>query len=388
MLSAILTLVMAFLLSLGVCEIATRLMLKPPLGDRVELYEQDGSVRADCYPRSGGTHMPIDLGSDREALAFLRQFNKLVIAWPGNPGKQIESDPLPVSESLEVALGRLRERAPLCVLYNLSEESPRRLVGGPGYKETFAVLGDSFAFGQGVPDDETFTTRLADKTKARIRSYAFPGANIAEILQQFELAMKDRDRYRISKILYLYVLNDPYPSSNQTAQPNLLNDFMNIRLSVTPYSSKSAVRQLGKLSSYSALARFALRAYSSWIVSRETIRWYQELHDPNLNPGFATTFEQIRLMRERARRQGIDFVVFVYPLMLDMRHYPLIDAHKHLAEMASRSQVELVDLLPAFQAHPRVTITVHPIDLHPNGMAHEIAATAVAQYLQHQVRVK
>jgi hypothetical protein len=141
------------------------------------------------------------------------------------------------------------------------------------------------------------------------------------------------------------------------------------------------VRFAGWWSRRSAIVRALLRAYSTRRITHETIRFYNDAQNPALNYGLIDTFDKITGMRDKARAKGIDFVVLVYPMMLDMHNYPLAPAHWNLADLARKKGIALHDMLPAFERHAGENITVHPIDMHPNGTAQKIAAEDAAAFL-------
>lgn len=202
----------AFLVSLAAAELGARLFLPPSLGDRVEISDAESSTQADCYPRARGVRMMYDLARRDDLMAFVHRFKLTRIAWPGDPSrKSLQTAPPP--ETYEHAIARLRAEAPLCMVYDTGDASPRFLSAPPGFRHTLALLGDSFTFGQGVRDEESLAAQLAALSGWRVRSYARPGANIPEIEEEFERAMKDRGRLGLERIVYLYVPNDPEMTS-------------------------------------------------------------------------------------------------------------------------------------------------------------------------------
>jgi hypothetical protein len=369
---------LATALALGLCEAAVRVFLRPPLTDRIEVIDKGGTTKADCYPRAPGVSLPVDLGRAGDAMAFFHRFRTPAIVWPGDPGGGVPAGA--DSPTLYDGFLYLLRVAPLCVVYDFADNSPRR-VFGDARGGTWAVLGDSFGFGQGVRDEDTFTTRLASLAHVRIRSFAKPGANIPEIEREFDAAMKEQPRLGFTKIIYMYVLNDPFATPQFTARLEQLNDFMNERLSAAAKSPSGFVRFLGRASRHSALAVALLRAYTARQVAQGTLDFYRELNDPARNPGMIYTFAAIDRMRRAAEKKHVEFDLVVYPLMLDFGNYPLAGTHAAIADMAARHELRYFDLLPAFRAHAGEALTVHPIDHHPNAAAQAIAARAVAEHL-------
>ncbi|MGZ3658210.1 MAG: hypothetical protein ACXVB9_08220 [Bdellovibrionota bacterium] len=381
--SAALTASAGLILSLFLCEALARILIHPTFGDRVEISDSNANLRADCYPRAPGTELKVDLARPEDARAFFGKLTVTKIGWPTDPGADPAAAPTVKSQvSAKEYFLRLIFEAPLCAVYDVGPKSTRWLVEPAGFHDSIAILGDSFAFGQGVSDAETFPVRLAALTHSRVRSYATPGANLPEIQEQFSEMWRERKKYHFTKVLYLYVLNDIYVDPTLAVRMSYLNDLMNVRLSATPNSPHAVIRFLGKISARSALARAALRAYSTLRISQSTLSWYLDIHDPKTNSLFERSGEIIGGMAAQSREAGMRFVMMSYPLMLPMHPYPLGAAHENLALLAKRHRIEMHDLLPAYEAYAgKGPLTVHPIDMHPNGRAHAIAASDASGYL-------
>jgi len=73
------------------------------------------------------------------------------------------------------------------VSYNIGPEGFRRTIPDPEIGQRVYVLGDSFAFGWGVNDDETFSSRLAERQNDRVKVFnlGVDGYGITQIYARF-----------------------------------------------------------------------------------------------------------------------------------------------------------------------------------------------------------
>ncbi|MBI3554978.1 MAG: hypothetical protein HY074_01790 [Deltaproteobacteria bacterium] len=379
----------AVLCSVGlglVCsEIMVRLHFTPPRTEPIRLDDSRGNVGALCFPRMSGASLPLDLNRPEDQAKFLNLVDRIHANVPESVLGKGELERLLEDVAAREMVSALAQEVPLCVTYDLRalELSPRFLVAPAGFKDTIALLGDSFVFGHGLTDADTFTAKLAEKMHVRVRSYADAGANLAEIRGQFSQALADAKRFKFSKIVYVYVPNDPYMTTELAERLSGLNDLMIVRLQGTLSTPRPLSWLIGWVEERSALARAFAFQVSTRFTAGQTVAWYRDIHDPEKNPRLIESIEAISRMSNAARQRGIDFIVMVYPLMLDMDHYPLIEAHRTLGHLAKSWSIELYDLLPVFQReHGGTTLFVHPLDLHPSAYAQTIAATAAAAYLK------
>jgi GDSL-like lipase/acylhydrolase family protein len=341
---------LALLLLEGICRV---------IGDRLPADKafvfHDPYDYATCYPTDGFDPFPLDLRNEQDARLFRARF--------------------PDAKRFQ----QLRTFTPHCLIYDRSPASPRALINAGGGPDRIAVLGDSFAFGEGVTDDHTFGYRLASLRQAMVRVYAWSGADIEQIETQFRAAIDDAVDLRLNHIIYVFVLNDPLKTAALEQEEAQINDFMNITwsrafLADTSYVDR-AVKGLGRRSLlWQRVARAAMLARAT----RKSIAWYRDVFDESRNPPVIETFDRIQRMDRQARGRGIRFHLVVYPLMLDFRDYPLESAHDAIRRLATERGIPIVDLLPAFERRAGEALTVHSIDLHPDARAHEIAADATA----------
>lgn len=116
-------------------------------------------------------------------------------------------------------------------------------------------------------------------------------------------------------------------------------------------------------------------------IGRETIDWYNRCYDPRYNA------DNLRVLQQQfAAVAGLPDcrpVLVLYPLLEGLeRDYPLKEVHARVSEMARSVGLPVLDLAPAFMGQRTAEMWVHSCDHHPNGRAHAIAASAIADWLQ------
>ena len=80
-------------------------------------------------------------------------------------------------------------------------------------------------------------------------------------------------------------------------------------------------------------------------------------------------------MRERGGR----FLVASWPLLVDLKAYPFAAADLAITRFCEGSGIPRVDLRAALQGHTAESLWVHPVDHHPNEIAHRLAAEALVE---------
>jgi hypothetical protein len=116
----------------------------------------------------------------------------------------------------------------------------------------------------------------------------------------------------------------------------------------------------------------------TWRIGRETTRWYLDLYGPANAEGWARTQDQMRDMDRQMRARGGRFLVASWPLLVDLQSYPFTSADETIARFCAEAHIPRVDLRPALASLPAESLWVHPVDHHPNEVAHRRAAEALA----------
>lgn len=108
----------------------------------------------------------------------------------------------------------------------------------------------------------------------------------------------------------------------------------------------------------------------------------QQLIDLNLRElQRPANFQQIKALRDEVERAGARFVVLIFPELIRLDHHPYAPILDALRAFCIREQIACIDLAPKLAAHRDRELWVHELDHHPNRIAHQIAADALAEAL-------
>jgi hypothetical protein len=112
---------------------------------------------------------------------------------------------------------------------------------------------------------------------------------------------------------------------------------------------------------------------------RETIAWYADLYAEPNRDGWQRTREHVRQMHRAMRLRGGHLLVATWPVLADLEgDYPLGRVHQAIGRFCHVAGIPWLDLLPALQGRAASDLWVHPLDAHPNEVAHALAGRRLA----------
>jgi hypothetical protein len=173
-------------------------------------------------------------------------------------------------------------------------------------------------------------------------------------------------------VVHAMVLNDAARSKEFDARQERLNDWIldRRRLLSGPGAGASAfdVR----------LAAFVEDRLDGYRVARDSTRWYLDLYGEPNREGWRRTQELMRDMDRRLKERGGRLVVATWPLLVDLERDPFRKAEAAISAFLDGAGIPRLDLAPALAGRPVESLWVHPVDHHPNEVAHGLAADALA----------
>jgi lysophospholipase L1-like esterase len=274
-------------------------------------------------------------------------------------------------------LDAVARRAPFAVefKYNALRFRDVELGPKPAGARRVMVLGDSFTEGQGVKEPDTYPRRLEALLNAsgtgrwEVRNCGRRATDFPDLYAAFEEILP----YAPDVVVYGMVLNDADRSAEFQSRQTYVNDWILDRGRILEGDAPAAMRRAD--SRLAALVSDRLEGYRT---SRATLRWYREMYAQPNREGWERTQDFLRLMNVRTRASGGRFLVASWPLLVRLDRYPFADVHETVARFCLAAGIPRHDLLPALQGRPTTSLWVHPVDMHPNEVAHRLAAESLA----------
>ena len=305
----------------------------------------------DCYPSNPRGYFEIDL---RAPAARDRYFHLA----PHRYDQVARRDPYGVEVKYNSLRFRDVEPAP-------PPEGVRRVV----------IVGDSFTEGQGVKEADAYPRvleRLLNDGGGRweVRNCGRRGADFPLLNEVFADALK----YAPEVVVYAMVLNDADRTPEFQARQSYVNDWILDRGMLLDGKPAPELRLLD-----SRLEALVADRIDVWRTGRATARWYHDMYGAPNRVGWERTQGYIREMNRRTLAAGGRFLVAVWPLMIHLEgEDPFADVSGTIARFCLAAGIPWHDLRGAFRGRRTEALWVHPVDMHPNEVAHRLAAESLA----------
>jgi GDSL-like Lipase/Acylhydrolase family len=263
------------------------------------------------------------------------------------------------------------------------------------------VVGDSMAFGYGVPDEATWSHRVATQLDGyTLRNFGLIGG----APQQYLRVLK-REALELNPKLVLFML---FPG-NDLDDARVFKDWLEAHSDITypewriaGGAPPSPWNALERLSHGSYLVAFQ-RALRSSLLSRELgetitfgdgqqLQLAPAVYDGNArmahpsHPIFQLLMTTIEKAQRLSQRQGSHFLVLLMPTKEEV-YLPLLDKPapaliENFRPALETQHIPYIDLTPYFQARAReVGPLFFEVDGHPNPSGYQLIADVVLEYL-------
>jgi len=317
-----------------------------------------------CYSPGLTVELPLN--------ANLEEDRKLLVA----KTRKWQSDGRPLS------LEMLLELAPHCVIV---DGDARDRGPAPERLQVVPIFGDSFAYGQGLPDEYSVSGFLAAKDGQRnFPTFARPGNDVTGIaVQEVQFRRMAADRgWTCTEALYLYNVDDLLPPNPAPAKlASLSRREGQDQKAGTPELSSLWERLISRSRAF-RVVRHRLRQAK---ITSSTLEFYKLLYDDSIpDNGRQLSRDYLRTLNESFRAAGIHLHVVLYPMLAldDSGAYPLAEVHETMLGWCIEEGVSCHDAASAVLGTDGVEgLILHPRDRHPNHVAND----RMAQYILDEV---
>lgn len=273
--------------------------------------------------------------------------------------------PLKMNVPLADVSGRVKDTELYCLPYACQQ---RKAGFYPDRKEEIFLVGDSFAFGEGVKEEDTLGYVLGQRfTQYNFRNFGETAADLKRVGMIVEDLLAAHPL--VKHIIYFYNLNDVAMAPSIEGRQKYIIDFENLRWTNLPKDQGWAAEFLSR----SALYKFVR---TTAILHRETaltIQNYRDMYFSAENKNeLDLTFDRLIAMNQLARAKGARFTLVIYPLLYKdlWGAYPFQSIHNLLMDACRQHNINCIDGIGAFDgAYNMKQFIVHPVDFHPNGLA-------------------
>ena len=248
-------------------------------------------------------------------------------------------------------------------------------VPSKGARTRILIVGDSFAEGQGVRENETSAAQLQARLGERyeVLNCGRRGYDVSDVA---DFLRRHIETFDPDVVLYAYTLNDPEQSEAFAAQQTFLDDWILARRQMVSEGP-------GGLPFFQSHLLAALKdRLESASVGEATTTWYRDMvMEPNAQ-GWTRSLEIFDGMKALASSLGADFEVVVQPLLVDLDDYPFEAVHAKVLRDLEERGVSATDAFPNFDGRDAPSLWVHACDRHPNATAQGLIAESMARALE------
>ncbi len=232
------------------------------------------------------------------------------------------------------------------------------------------ILGDSFAYGEGVEWWETLPSSLEAILTDRYPEGRFRVFNLGR--------PGDDTRMAVNRYAKVHEVLDP----DVLILLAYLNDFS----SHYPAEALARIYEVaglfGALGRHSYLVGHLDTRYRLAVMRHRILNdyWGRILRDLEGDfPRFARPLTELAAFAEG---RGVQFKLALFPWLVSLDgDYPLLPVHERVARFAAATGIEYLDLLPVFRGHDGNDLRLTPANEHPNPKALFMAAEAMADFL-------
>jgi len=274
--------------------------------------------------------------------------------------------------------------------FNLDATGNETLVPKRPQAIRLAFLGDSFTFGEGVHDQDTFAqvtaANLQERWPDRIVEAANYGVGGYNIIQSFHVLQRWAIKTSPDAVILGFVLNDaeppiftPDPVSGRPQRRQLAVE-----------QGRFATRPPGRLPGTGPPKRMWYRSNITQLIWKFRVQrqqtdgmvaHYRSLYT-DTNPSWKTNRAALLAIIETCQQDQIPCYVVLFPELYELNeNYPFKGVHEHIKKTLAGTHATFIDLFPLLAGKQAADLWVHPTDHHPNDEVHALVGKTLAERL-------
>jgi lysophospholipase L1-like esterase len=226
------------------------------------------------------------------------------------------------------------------------------------------AVGDSFTFGYGVMEEDTYIYRLQKNLHQNtgknvlVLNAAVPGSDLPKYLEQIR-----RPEERLNPHLILVGLH--------------LNDIMNYPTSLI--IEKVAQHFDWKIRKFSRVLNYCLYQLERKLSAPINIKMMLNTYTPERRKIFLDFIHEVKTITSQKKAK---LFFAVYPIFYDFQNYAFHDVHRDIAEILTQEKIPFVDFLSEFENANAEDYWITKNDQHPNELANDIFLKKVEKPIQ------
>lgn len=235
------------------------------------------------------------------------------------------------------------------------------------------IIGDSFTAGYGIEDvDDRFVNiirkNLYDKEIHTISNNGYDTDHQFIYIKKF----REQDGYEMDVLVLVYNLNDIaffIPENEEIinriyAYEKELNYFTENSYFLNEMFFKYMAMTDPEMNSYFEYLKDSYSGEPSWKKMQDFLGQIVDYCDTN----------------------NLQLMVVTFPFLHNFEDYGFTQAHQQLDKFWTSKGIKHLDLLPIFEQHKEENLVVNSFDAHPNENAHQIAAEAIGEFIESNVK--
>lgn len=316
--------------------------------------------KAICFAPGLSVELPLDMRRAKDRKSLVARTRQWFVDGP------------------KMTLDKILDLAPHCVII---DELARELGPAPERLAVVPIFGDSFAFGDGLPDQLTVSAFLsAGDPDRNYPVLARPGSFVSDLpdqVERFEVLARERG-WHATEAIYLYNTDDVLVPEFLPAEREAYG-----RNDGQPgeYGDRRPSGGWEALADHSRAYRIVHRYFEKRKKTQQTLQYYRALYDETVpDDGRQRTREVLRGVDRALRTAGIRLHVVIYPVLFTAADgsYPQQDLHDAVMRWCEKDGLTCHDAALAVLAKGGADdLILHPQDRHPNGEANRRMAAFI-----------